>query len=70
MLVAASWRAHLQPTPEGWLDMALQTPLLDAGRAHRELGWRARHSAGDALLEVLDGFSQGAGAPTPPLAPT
>ncbi len=70
MLVAASWQAHLQPTPEGWLDMALQTPLLDAGRARRELGWRARHSAGDALLEVLDGFSQGAGAPTPPLAPT
>jgi nucleoside-diphosphate-sugar epimerase len=67
-VVAATWRARLQPTPEGWLDMALQTPLLDSSRIRRELGWAARVSAGDALLEVLRGFHDGAGLPTPPLA--
>lgn len=68
-VVAATWRLHLQPTPEGWVDMALQTPLLDATRARTELGWEPRHDAGAALLELLDGFSAGAGAPTPPLRP-
>jgi UDP-glucose 4-epimerase len=68
-LVAATWRARIQPTPEGWLDMALQTPLLDATRARTELGWAPRVSSVDALLEVLHGFHDGAGAPTPPLRP-
>ncbi|HZT91678.1 MAG TPA: NAD-dependent epimerase/dehydratase family protein [Gaiellaceae bacterium] len=66
-VVAATWRARLQPTPEGWLDMALQTPLLDAARAREKLGWTPRWSAGDALLDLLRGFHEGAGAPTPPL---
>jgi nucleoside-diphosphate-sugar epimerase len=65
--VAATWRLRLQPTPEGWLDMALQTPLMDASRIRRELGWEPRTAAGDALLELLQGFHEGAGAPTPPL---
>jgi nucleoside-diphosphate-sugar epimerase len=68
-LVAATWRAHIQPTPEGWIDMALETPLLDSTRARTELGWRPTRSAGESLLELLDGFHEGAGAPTPPLAP-
>jgi nucleoside-diphosphate-sugar epimerase len=68
-LVAATWRAHIQPTPEGWVDMALETPLLDSTRARTELGWSPKHSSGEALLELLDGFHEGAGAPTPPLAP-
>lgn len=67
--VAASWRARLQPTPEGWFDLAVETPLLAAERARSELGWSPRHSAGDALLELLRGFHDGAGAPTPPLRP-
>jgi nucleoside-diphosphate-sugar epimerase len=68
-VVAATWRARVQPTPEGWVDLALETPLLDATRARTELGWSASRSAGDALLELLDGFHEGAGAPTPPLRP-
>lgn len=67
--LAASWRLRLQPTPEGWLDMALQTPLLDWSRAREELGWQARMSAGDALLDVVRSFHDGAGAPTPPMRP-
>lgn len=65
--VALSWRARLQPTPEGWLDMGLGTPLLDATRARTELGWTPQRDAGETLLELLEGFHDGAGAPTPPL---
>jgi nucleoside-diphosphate-sugar epimerase len=63
-----TWRLRLQPTPAGWVDMALQSPLLDSGRAHRELGWHPRRGAGEALVELLSGLAAGAGAPTPPLA--
>ncbi len=68
-LVAASWRLHLQPTPPGWLDLALAVPLLDTTRAHAELGWQPRFRADDALHELLEGISQGVGTDTPPLAP-
>jgi UDP-glucose 4-epimerase len=66
--VAVTWRLRLQPTPEGWLDMALNVPLLDSARARSELGWVPRHSADEAVLELLEGFQEGARAPTPPLA--
>jgi len=66
---ALAWRTRLTPTPEGWLDMALSVPLMDVTRARSELGWSPRHSAGDALLDLLDGLRQEAGLPTPPLDP-
>ena len=67
-LTDATWRLHAQPTPAGWLDLALQSPLLDAGRIRSELGWEPVTSATDALLELLAGLRDGAGGPTPPLA--
>jgi UDP-glucose 4-epimerase len=66
---AVSWRLRLQPTPPGWLDLALNVPLLDVTRAREELGWEPRHTAGEALLELLAGLREAAGAPTPPLDP-
>ena len=68
-VTALTWRAHLQPTPPGWLDLGLRVPLLDVSLARRELGWEPRHDAGEALLELLNGLREGAGAPTPPLDP-
>jgi nucleoside-diphosphate-sugar epimerase len=68
-LTTASWRLRLQPTPAGWLDMGLLTPLMDVTRARAELGWEPTRSSGDALLELLEGMRDGAGAPTPPLDP-
>jgi UDP-glucose 4-epimerase len=68
-LAAATWRLRLQPTPPGWVDMALSVPLLDASRARRELGWEPKHDAGEALLELMGGMRDRAGAPTPPLDP-
>jgi nucleoside-diphosphate-sugar epimerase len=64
-----TWRLHLQPTPSGWLDMALQVPVMDTTRARTELGWRPRFDAADAILDLMDGFQDGAGIETPPLDP-
>ncbi len=66
---ALSWRLRLQPSPPGWIDLALGVPLMDTGRAQRELGWTPSIGADAALLELLDGLRDGAGFPTPPLAP-
>lgn len=66
---AATWRLRLQPVSPGWLDLALRSPLMDAGRARAELGWSPRHSATQALEELLAGLREGAGADTPPLDP-
>jgi nucleoside-diphosphate-sugar epimerase len=65
----ATWRLHLQPTSPGWVDMGLGIPLMDVTRARTELGWTPRHSAADALLELIDGMHDGAGEDTPPLSP-
>lgn len=64
---ALTWRARLQPTPEGWVDMALGVPLMDTTRARDELGWEPRHDGGEALLELLGGMADGDGLATPPL---
>lgn len=64
-----SWRSHLQPTPAGWIDLALRTPLLDTKRARHDLGWRPRRSSKEALFDLLTGLREGAGLNTPPLRP-
>lgn len=62
-----SWRLRLQPSPPGWLDMALRVPLMDGARAAAELDWKPRVSAIDALLELMEGVRRSEGMPTPPL---
>jgi UDP-glucose 4-epimerase len=66
---AAAWRARLTPTPEGWVDMGLGVPIMDVSRIRNELGWEPRHTAGEALLELLEGMRAHSGLETPPLAP-
>jgi len=68
-LASATFRLRLQPTEPGWLDMALQVPVMDTTRARTELRWTATRSATDTLVELLEGMSQGDGADTPPLDP-
>ncbi len=63
-----SWRLRLQPVTPGWLDMALNVPIMDTARAREELGWTPQRSAEDALLDLLEGLHTGADFPTPPLA--
>jgi UDP-glucose 4-epimerase len=64
---AAAYRLRLHPAEPSWLDLALETPLISPARIAGELGWKARHSALEAIAEVLDGMADGAGGATPPL---
>jgi UDP-glucose 4-epimerase len=68
VLADLSFRAHLQPTPPGWLDMGMAVPVMDTRRAREELGWTPRRSSTDALLELLEGMRASAGLDTPALA--
>jgi nucleoside-diphosphate-sugar epimerase len=51
--VAASWQLHLQPTDTGWIDLAQSVPILDTGRAKRDLDWTPFHRADDLLGDFL-----------------
>ena len=68
-LVEVSWKLRLQPTPPGWLDMALGVPIMDSTRAREKLGWTPKHTSEEALRELLEGMSAGEGGSTPPLDP-
>jgi hypothetical protein len=57
------------PAAPDLFDAVLRLPLLDSGRARSELGWTPRHTATQAVEELLAGLREGAGMPTPPLAP-
>lgn len=62
-----TFKLHLQPSDVGWVDMALQTPLLDSTRARTELGWEPQRSGEDAIRDLLDGLAVDAALETPPL---
>jgi UDP-glucose 4-epimerase len=64
----ATWLMRAQPTPPGWLDLALGVPVMDTARARRELGWTPRRGADEALAELLAGLRDRAGFETPPLS--
>jgi nucleoside-diphosphate-sugar epimerase len=63
-----SYRLHLQPVEPGWLDMALQVPLMDTERARVELGWSESKDGVSCLRELIDGIGAAGDLPTPPLA--
>ncbi|MGI5146759.1 NAD-dependent epimerase/dehydratase family protein [Plantactinospora sp. CA-294935] len=69
LLSRAAWRTRLVPVDEGWLEMGAAVPLLDCSRAERELGWRPRRDARDALRDLLAGIAAGSGTASPPLRP-
>lgn len=68
LLADLTFRARLQPTEPGWFDMALGVPIMDTGRARRELGWHPRHTGEEALRELMAGLRAGADEKTPPLS--
>ena len=65
----ASWKLRLQPTPPGWLDMGMLSPIMNTERARAELGWKPLFTAQDALRELFDGLRERAGIGTAPLDP-
>ena len=62
-----TWRARLQPTDRGWVDLAARSPLMATSRARDVLGWQPRHDAQAALKDLVDGLRAGAHGTTPPL---
>jgi nucleoside-diphosphate-sugar epimerase len=65
--IAAAWGVRLLPASPHLFDAVLRLPLLDCSRARTELGWEPRHTATEALEELLEGLRQGAGADTVPM---
>jgi UDP-glucose 4-epimerase len=49
--------------------MAWGVPVVDAGRARRELGWSPRHDARSVLAEAVEGITLQRGTDTPALRP-
>jgi nucleoside-diphosphate-sugar epimerase len=67
LLANITWRLRLQPTPPGWVDLALTAPLLDATRAKTELGWEPKYDAQQALQALLRGIGAGQEVPASPV---
>lgn len=67
--MSLSWHARLQQVDPGWLDLGYSVPLLDTGRAARELGWSPTRDAGAVLDETLEGMRAGASGDTAVLRP-
>jgi len=69
-VVDLTWRAHIQPTDSGWVEMAAGAPIMDTGRARRVLGWEPTMTSVDAVKELLAGMGTGEGVkPSPALRP-
>jgi len=67
--LALAWWARAVPTDPGWLDMAMQAPVMDTSRVRAELGWAPRHGARDALESLVRGIARREGLASPPLHP-
>lgn len=67
-LAGGTWRVHLQPTEPGWLDMAMQVPVMDTGKARR-LGWTPARPADEVLGDFLAALAAGRGNGSPALKP-
>jgi nucleoside-diphosphate-sugar epimerase len=65
--LAAAWGLRLAPASPQLYDAVLRLPVMDCARAHSELGWTPRHTAVEALEEMLAGLRRGAGKDTAPL---
>lgn len=69
-LLQAGWLARLVPLDGSWLDLLLGCPVLDTTRARVALGWRPRHDARLALLEVRRAAGSAHGPGSPALRPS
>ncbi|MFY1688659.1 NAD-dependent epimerase/dehydratase family protein [Plantactinospora sp. WMMB782] len=65
LLTRAAGRARPAAPDEGWAEPGAAVPLLDCSRAERELGWRPRRDAREALRQMLAGTATGPGTASP-----
>lgn len=66
--LSLAWGLRLVPASPYLFDAVLRLPLMDTGRARRELGWQPRHTSREAISEFLRGLRERSGLDTPPLA--
>lgn len=68
-LAGLGWHLGVQPSEPGWLDLVLQSPLLETHHARKELGWKPSRSSSAVVKEFAGALATGGGLPTPPLRP-
>ena len=66
-VMSATWHARLQQVDTGWLDLGFAVPLMDTGRARRELGWSPSVDADAVFREVVEGMRDAASDRSPVL---
>jgi UDP-glucose 4-epimerase len=66
----ATWRMRLQPLDPSWVDLLVDSPLLDCTRARTDLGWRPRHDARLTVVATQRAIADGAGTASPRLRPS
>jgi nucleoside-diphosphate-sugar epimerase len=64
-----SWRARLQPTDAGWIDLGLSVPLMTTDRARDTLGWAPTHTLPNILRTFVAALQRGGGGAGPLLYP-
>ncbi|GGI11263.1 NAD-dependent epimerase/dehydratase family protein [Isoptericola cucumis] len=65
-----AYDARVVASDPGWLDMGMAVPVMDTARAESELDWAPRHTADEALAEVVRGMAEGRGLGSAPLRPS
>jgi nucleoside-diphosphate-sugar epimerase len=65
--VRALHAARAVPIDAGWVDLAVQGPLLHAARARDELGWKPRHSSAQTLGLLFEALAERRTGPSPSL---
>jgi UDP-glucose 4-epimerase len=61
---SATWRARLQPTEPGWIDLAAQVPFMKTDRIEA-LGWSPSRRGDEVLGRFVDAMGRAAGRPGP-----
>lgn len=64
-LAEASYRARLQPTDGGWVEMGFKLPNIASDRARAELGWQPQHAADQVLADFVRALRRGTDGPGP-----
>ncbi len=67
--LALAYRSRVVRTDPGWLDMAVNVPVLDTTRARTDLGWEPRRTAAETVEELLAGMGRGQGLRSTPMRP-
>ncbi|MET0990097.1 MAG: epimerase, partial [Glaciihabitans sp.] len=57
-LVELTWRLRIQSTDPGWIDIAVNVPVMTTDRARQILGWQPAVSSTDALAEMIDAVAR------------